>query len=144
MTVSLLKNVVNLSPDTQITSKNKCSFCTKSLCCRYITQEIETPRSIRAFDLLLWQLSHQDVQLFTEGSDWYLIVNNPCQHLQEDGGCGIYEKRPFICRDHTNDNCEFDAPAEESFDLFFDGYESLDNYCRKRFKNWDRRFDKLK
>ena len=35
---------------------------------------------------------------------------------------------------------EYDSPAEEGFEHFFDGYESLLAYCRKRFKNWDKRF----
>lgn len=142
MTVSLLKNIVNLSPEQEIDKGNKCQLCTGSLCCRYITQSIETPRSIRAFDLLLWQISHENIQVFKEGSEWFLVSNNACQHLQPDGGCGIYEKRPYICREHSNEDCELDSPAEESFDLFFDSYESLDAYCRKRFKNWDKRFDK--
>ena len=36
----------------------------------------------------------------------------------------------------------YDAPAEEGFALYFDGYAALDAYCRKRFKQWDKRFKK--
>ena len=122
--------------------KNKCSRCTSSKCCTYLTQQIETPRSIHDFDVLLWQLSHRDVQLYKDEDGWFLLINTPCRHLQSDGGCGIYDMRPQICRDHSNDFCEYDSPAEEGFQRFFDGYESLLAYCRKRFKRWDRRFDK--
>ena len=41
-------------------------------------------------------------------------------------------------REYSNDYCEFDEPAEKGFDLFFDGYDALLKYVRKRFKTWDR------
>ena len=125
----------------EITTENKCSFCEGSKCCTYITQQIDTPRSKSDFDYLLWQTSHKDVQVYKDEDGWFLLVNRSCMHLQKDGRCGIYETRPIICREHTNDYCEFDSNAEDDFDLFFDGYHSLLEYCRKRFKSWDKRFD---
>jgi len=127
----------------EITPENKCSFCNGSLCCNYITQQIDTPRSIEDFDHLLWHTAHHDVQIYKDEGEWFLLVNNKCKFLQPDGRCGTYETRPMVCRQHSNDYCEFDAPAEEGFELFFDGYESLLRYCRKRFKSWDNRFEKL-
>lgn len=132
-----------LKVTTEITPENKCDFCTGSLCCNYTTQEIDTPRSMEDFDHLLWHTAHQNVQIYKDEGDWYILVNNKCNFLQPDGRCGIYETRPIVCREHSNEYCEFDAPAEEGFDLFFDGYDSLLAYCRKRFKNWDKRFEKL-
>jgi Fe-S-cluster containining protein len=122
--------------------ENKCSRCRNSKCCTYITQQIDTPRAMSDFDTLLWQLSHRNVQLYKDEDGWFLIINTPCLHLQPGGGCGIYAVRPQICRTHSNDYCELDAPAEEGFEKFFDGYESLLRYCKKRFKGWDRRFKK--
>ncbi|MGD8559555.1 MAG: YkgJ family cysteine cluster protein [Gammaproteobacteria bacterium] len=133
----------SLDVKVEITPENKCDFCTGSLCCTYITQEIDTPRSIQDFDHLLWQTAHHDVQIYKDEGDWYLLVNRKCKFLQPDGRCGIYESRPMVCREHDNDYCEFDAPAEDDFELFFDSYESLLKYCRKRFKNWDKRFAKM-
>ncbi|MEW5757381.1 MAG: YkgJ family cysteine cluster protein [Pseudomonadota bacterium] len=127
-------------PVIKITPENKCSFCVGTKCCSYITQQISTPRSMEEFDYLLWQVSHRNVQLYKDEDGWFLLVNNPCVHLQPDGRCGIYERRPKICREYENDYCEFDEPAEKNFELFFDGAESLDEYCRKRFKRWDERF----
>lgn len=126
-----------------MTPENKCSFCKGSLCCGYITQEIDTPRSMRDFDHLLWQTAHENVQIYKDEDGWFLLINNKCRHLLPGGGCGIYETRPVVCREHDNDYCEFDAPAEDSFELFFDSYDTLLAYCRKRFKSWDTRFDKI-
>ncbi len=125
-------------PSIAITPENKCSFCASSKCCTYITQQIDTPRSKSEFDFLLWQLAHQNVQAYRDEDGWFLLFNTPCQHLLPGGGCNIYERRPQICRDYDNDYCEYDEPAEENFELFFDGYDSLLRYCRKRFKNWDK------
>lgn len=127
----------------KITAENKCSFCQGSKCCSYVTQQIDPPRSMDDFDVLLWQLSHRDVQLYKDEDGWFLMFNTPCLHLQDNGGCGIYETRPKICRSHSNDYCEYDAPAEEGFKKFFDGYDSLLKYCQKRFKGWDKRMKNL-
>jgi Fe-S-cluster containining protein len=76
------------------------------------------------------------VQAYKDEDGWYLLINTPCTHLEPDGRCGIYASRPQICRDYSNDFCEYDAPAEEGFELFFDGYEALLAYCRRRFRRW--------
>jgi Fe-S-cluster containining protein len=117
---------------------NKCGYCTNSKCCTYITERIETPRSMHDFDHLLWQVSHKGVHLYKDTDGWFLLINNSCSHLQPGGRCGIYEDRPGICRQYSNEYCEYDAPAEEGFDLYFTDYESLLRYCRKRFRTWDR------
>ena len=127
----------------KITAENKCGFCQGSKCCSYVTQQIDPPRSMGDFDVLLWQLSHRDVQLYKDEDGWFLMFLTPCLHLRDDGGCGIYEDRPEICRTHSNDYCEYDAPAEDGFDKFFDGYDSLLAYCKKRFKGWDKRMKNL-
>jgi len=123
-----------------ITPENKCSFCAGSKCCTYITQPLDTPRAIRDFDHLLWQVSHENVAVYKDEDGWYLLVSSPCSHLLPEGGCGIYSERPIICREHSNDYCEYDSPAEEGFEHYFDSYKALRKYCRKRFKRWDKRF----
>lgn len=123
-----------------MTSETKCSFCSRTICCTYTTQEIETPRSVDDFDHLLWQMAHTNMQAYKDEDGWFLLINNRCQFLLADGGCGIYETRPQVCRDYSNDFCEYDAPAEEGFEYFFENYAALDEYCQKRFKKWSSRF----
>ena len=127
--------------EREMTPENKCGFCTGTRCCTYVTQPIETPRSKDDFDHLLWQLAHENVQAYKDEDGWFLLFLTPCRFLGPAGRCRIYDRRPLICREYDNDYCEYDAPAEEGFELFFDGYESLLAYCRKRFRNWDRRYD---
>lgn len=117
---------------------NKCVLCRGSKCCTYVTQSIDTPRSKHDFDHLLWQVSHENVGVYKDEDGWYLLFDTRCSHLLPDGCCGIYEIRPQVCRDHSNDYCEYDSPAEDGFDLWFPDHASLLAYCRKRFKTWDR------
>lgn len=127
----------------KITTENKCGFCDGAKCCTYITEQLETPRSMHDFDHMLWQISHQDIKIYKDDDGWYLLVERSCLHLQPDGRCGIYETRPMVCREHSNDYCEFDAPAEDGFELYFPDYDSLLKYCKKRYKTWGKRFDKM-
>ena len=121
-------------------AETKCSFCPGKRCCQYITQKIETPRSKVDFDHLLWQVAHRHVELYRDAEGWFLMFFSPCDKLLPDGRCGIYATRPQLCRDYSNDYCEFDAPAEAGFKLHFRTYEELNAYCKKRFKRWESRF----
>ena len=120
----------------EMTADNKCSFCHGSTCCTYTTEQLATPRSKHDFDHILWQISHRDVQVYKDEDGWFLLINNPCTHLLPGGGCGIYETRPQVCREYSNDYCEYDEPAEKNFELFFPDYAALLAYCKKRFKSW--------
>lgn len=124
---------------SKLPSETKCDHCINAICCHYVTQEVETPKSRYDFDFLMWQLSHENVQLFKDEGKWYLLFVTTCRHLQKDGRCGIYERRPQICRDHKNDWCELDEPLSNHWELYFPDDATLDAYCRKRFKSWDRR-----
>ena len=121
----------------KLTPENKCGFCTNSKCCTYITQEIETPRSKYDFSTLLWEESHEDISIYKDDDGWYLLVDAKCTHLGDGGKCMIYDERPQICRDHSNDYCEFDTDAEDGFELYFNNYKSFLKYCKKRFKRWE-------
>ncbi len=119
----------------------KCAQCFDSKCCQYITEPMDTPRSIRDFDMILWQVSHKNIHCFKDDSGWYLTSFGQCEHLGDRGQCNIYHQRPFICREHSNQQCEFDNSPDAFSELYFTNHQQFDAYCRKRFKHWDRRFD---
>ena len=129
-------------PGVVLTAENKCSYCKNSKCCTYITIEIDKPKKRSDFDELLWQVSHKNISFYKDEDGWFMNVEAVCDHLGDQGKCGIYETRPTICRDYSNDFCELDEPAEEGFDLHFTNYDELLAYCRKRFKNWDKKWQK--
>ncbi len=115
----------------------KCSRCLDSRCCTYTTEALGTPRSKADFEHLLWQVSHDNVEIYKDSDGWYLLIRGNCEHLiAPDGACAIYADRPQVCRDYSNDWCEFDEPAEKHFALHFRNYNELLGYCRRRFKRW--------
>jgi hypothetical protein len=117
--------------------EHKCSRCHNSKCCTYVTEALGVaPRSKADFEHLLWQVSHHGVSIYKDEDGWFLLIEGRCEHLQPDGACAIYTERPQICRDYDNAWCEFDAPAEDGFELYFRNYAELLDYCRKRFKTW--------
>ncbi len=136
-----MQTTIDTVPLTIADTDNNCARCTRSLCCRYITVSVDTPRSMRDYDTLLWMVSHRGVRIYRDCDGWAVQSMNSCEHVLPGGGCGIYETRPMICREHSNEDCEFVRPDDESI-LEFTSYDQLDEYCRKKFKGWDRRFDK--
>jgi Fe-S-cluster containining protein len=121
-----------------IPADNKCSRCHGSTCCTYATEALGTMRSKADFDHLLWQVSHENVEIYKDEDGWFLLIRGSCEHLRPGGACGIYDQRPQVCRDYSNDWCEFDAPAEDGFQLYFRNHAELLAYCHKRFKTWGR------
>jgi len=117
----------------------KCKKCNQA-CCKYITEKISPPHTIRDFDGLLWELYHKNVKAFRDTTGWFLIIYNPCVHLQRNGKCAVYDKRPITCREHSVDDCEYENPISKAALQYFDNYQSLEKYCRKKFKTWDKRF----
>lgn len=120
----------------KVTTENKCDLCTGSLCCTYITEGIVAPKSKSDFQHLLWQVSHDNVEIYKDDDGWTLMLKTMCSHLQADGRCGIYEIRPDICREYTNDWCEYDSAPENAWKLHFTNHEELYKYAKKRFKKW--------
>ena len=121
----------------KVTADNKCALCAGSKCCVYVTQAIDTPRTKYAFEALAWQVLHRGVEVYKDSDRvWYLLFAATCEKLLPDGRCGIYERRPQVCRDYSNEWCEYDEAAEKHWLLHFPDYESLNKYCRERFKTW--------
>ena len=67
---------IKLEGDIKITPENKCTYCRGSTCCTYFTHQLDTPRSMDDFDLLLWQISHQNTQMYKDEDGWFLLINN--------------------------------------------------------------------
>ncbi|MHB1566094.1 MAG: YkgJ family cysteine cluster protein [Acidiferrobacter sp.] len=118
------------------TDRGKCGRCVGSICCTYITQQIPTPRARTDFEHLLWQVSHDGIEVYQDEDGWFLLIQTRCGHLAADGRCGIYARRPPICRDYSQEFCEYDEPAERHFKRHFRTYDALLQYCQQRFRHW--------
>ena len=82
-----------------------CPPCAR--CCKYVSLGMESPDNVKYVSMALWFLFHKGIGIYqAHDDDWYLIVPTDCEHLQEDGFCGVYKDRPFICREYDVADCE--------------------------------------
>jgi Fe-S-cluster containining protein len=88
-----------------------CLTC--ALCCSYIAVEIDGPDSVKAATEILWHLYHHHVSVYRDGDDdWVVQFETRCRHLLDDNKCAIYETRPHICREYSEESCEVNAEDE--------------------------------
>ena len=109
----------------------QCAQCLPAKCCRYFSLQIDTPRTKRDFDDLLWMIAHQQVSIYIEKRKWFLMVHTQCRFLDTDTNmCAIYETRPEMCRDHSVKECEWHGPYD--FEEHFKSYEELKKWMKRR------------
>lgn len=111
-----------------------CAGC--SHCCHYIALEIDKPTAKRDYDNLFWFLLHDGVSVYIDHSArWFVQFDTTCRALTNDEQCGIYEKRPQVCRDYALDECvrHNEEPPEKHL---FVTPEDLEAYLAKRGVDW--------
>ncbi|HOA74329.1 MAG TPA: YkgJ family cysteine cluster protein [Phycisphaerae bacterium] len=106
-----------------------CEQCV-ALCCRYFAFEIDKPTTKRDFEDLRWYIYHQDTIIFVEKGRWYMQINRPCKELLPDNRCGVYEKRPAICREYTTKNCDWHGDDYDYEHLFTEA-DQIEQYAKQ-------------
>lgn len=102
-----------------------CNGCT--MCCEYITVIIPTPKTWKEIDRIKWYLLHNVHVYITDEGHWKVDIPMKCSALNNKGKCSIYEDRPQLCRDHSQDSCErYDTSIDNN--LCFTSIKELDEY----------------
>ena len=97
-----------LKPDPPV----HCVECGR--CCTYVAVGINAPRTLRFATDVLWYLYHENVSVFVDWEgQWYVKSDTRCKNLTAHGLCGIYERRPGICKDFDWQECENHMTPEE-------------------------------
>jgi len=109
-----------------------CRKC-EAKCCKYFAFQIDTPKNKSDFENIRWYLAHKGVKVFIEKRKWFMDIANPCRYLSKKHTCGIYAKRPLICREHSPLDCER-TPGKFEHDYVFKNMKEFDRYLKKRFK----------
>ena len=100
-------------------------------CCRYFCFQIDEPDDYEQFDDVRWYICHEGVSVhIDEDGDWYIQIMNPCNNLDDDSLCRIYEDRPLICRKYDTDGCEA-TDEDYGYQAEFTAPEQLEAYARK-------------
>lgn len=117
-------NMISIAPTkTDSFEQSKCGKCI-ALCCQYFALEIDAPEEPDDFENLRWYIIHEDTAIFVDDGDWFLQIFRKCQWL--DGNrCGNYENRPQICREYSDEECDYDGVQS---DLTFRNIEELEAY----------------
>ena len=85
--------------------KPTCQGCVAH-CCRYVAVEIDKPDTKWQYDQILWMLVHENVAVYIEADgEWYVEFKTKCSARGEANLCKIYEDRPRLCRDYSNETC---------------------------------------
>jgi len=107
-----------------------CEHCSAA-CCRYIALPLDKPRSARDYDDIRWYLMHQGVSVFVEDGDWYVQFQARCKNLQPDNLCGIYDRRPAICREYEPGDCDYSGGAY-GYEHWFTHPEQVAEFYRNK------------
>jgi hypothetical protein len=126
----------------KIPTKQKCFYC-QAGCCSDVVIEIDAD-DFEDFDNMRWYLYHNDVFVYLEidednddEEEWHVGFRTRCGQVQPDNSCGVYAKRPQICRDHSPVDCsEYTGPGADKhrnnfYDAFFDTGQALDEWLLK-------------
>ena len=108
--------------------KSLCEKCS-SMCCRYIALPCDAPKDCESFDEIRWFLMHDGVSVFVTDGQWYVSVATRCKHLTDEGMCSTYQTRPQICRQYSDDNCDYHG-GEYEYELFFTHPEQVEEYAK--------------
>jgi Fe-S-cluster containining protein len=96
-----------------VAARNPVGCLTCGLCCTYIAVAIDGPISAKAATEILWHLYHDGISVYRDGDDeWMVQFESRCRHLLPDNKCAIYEQRPHICREYSEESCEVNAEGE--------------------------------
>lgn len=111
--------------------KQDCTVC-NALCCRYVTVQLDRPKSKRDWDRLFWYLNHNNILVYIDHeNDWMMEFKTDCKNLLPDHRCQDYEHRPMVCRSHDPAECEHHQKASPYKRIFLSA-EELKNYLNQR------------
>jgi Fe-S-cluster containining protein len=130
---------LRLLPVLTKASDHPCFQCAK--CCTYMAVEIDAPSTMKEYDHLVWYLYHEGVSVFVDwNGDWFLKFESRCRHLTPQGLCGIYERRPAICKDFDWRECENTIRDEPPDKWLFETAETFLAWLEERRPQAFRRY----
>jgi Fe-S-cluster containining protein len=105
-----------------------CNDC-NGMCCKHVAIEIDTPETKEDFENIRWFVAHKNVKVYIDEDDlWHVEFSTPCEFFGENNQCKIYDKRPAICREYSQEECLFHNPYAEKYT--FNSLDEIDDYMR--------------
>ncbi|MDH3257003.1 MAG: YkgJ family cysteine cluster protein [Nitrospinota bacterium] len=117
---------------------DQCKNCLPAKCCTYFSLEVDEPENRKDYEAMLWQIAHRGVSFYIYRKAWYMMVDSVCEFLTPENKCGIYETRPYICKEHSIETCEY-TEGDYGFTEHFKSYDELMAWIKEntnfRFKD---------
>lgn len=108
----------------------KCKEC-GAHCCKRVAVEIETPETEEDFEFFKWYLYHEGVEVYKDRHNtWNVQFTTRCKKLREDSTCEIYDQRPEVCSEYSEENCD----SGEEVVISFETPEDVAAYMKEHFK----------
>lgn len=115
--------IVENSPER---NKILCNGCAK--CCLHVNHEIDSPENDEDCDYIIWFLLHENISIWVDDENvWYIEFKTSCKALKHEL-CDIYEKRPRVCREYSQDKC---LNANLDDDISFGSPEEFLDYMKR-------------
>ena len=112
--------------------KKTCENC-DGKCCKYVAMEIDCPDCIEDFENIKWYVAHENVHVYIEeDGTWNIEFITPCKYLGKNNKCGIYERRPKICRRYDQSECPFHNDYKELYN--FNSIGEIEKYIKEVFE----------
>ena len=115
-----------------VADDSQCSKCLPSKCCTYVAFAIDDPENRKDFEAMLWQIAHEKISFYIYRNDWYMMMHTRCRFLTSQNQCGIYEQRPYICKEHSTKDCEYTSD-DYGFTEHFKSYDELLGYIKENY-----------
>jgi len=103
---------------------HQCEKCLPAYCCNYFAFGIDEPEDRRDYESLLWKIAHENTSIYIYRQDWFIMIHNRCNFLMPDNKCAIYDHRPYMCREHSTESCEYTGD-DYGFTEHFKSYDDL-------------------
>ena len=118
------------NPSSKVNDIHQCEKCLPAFCCNYFAFPLDEPETRRDYESLLWKIAHQKVSIYIYRKTWYIMIHTRCNFLTPTNKCSIYETRPYLCREHSVENCEYTGD-DYGFSEHFKSYDDLLVYIQK-------------
>ncbi|MFC1741910.1 YkgJ family cysteine cluster protein [Nanoarchaeota archaeon] len=117
-----------------VRNKDLCEGCDG--CCKHLAIELDTPEDREDYSNIMWYLLHENVRVFIDHEDeWYIEFLTKCTALNEHKLCDVYDERPDICRDYTQEDCVKNTP-EDAEKVSFSTREDFITWLEQEGIDW--------
>jgi len=89
---------------------------------------MDDPTTIEDWEDVKWQVAHKNVNVIKDNEDdWCIEFLTDCDHLQKDGKCEVYHKRPTMCKNHDPEACVINGEGDY-YEVILSSIEEVEKY----------------